>query len=84
MAGQLVNLPASADSLIALSSTDALTGLSNRQKFQTLLRQELKRVSRYGTEVPYLSLAFIDLDNFKYYNDTFGHDIGDQLLRWFC
>ena len=83
LAGQLVNLRQRRQ-LIALSSTDALTGLSNRQKFQTLLRQELKRVSRYGTEVPYLSLAFIDLDNFKYYNDTFGHDIGDQLLRWFA
>ena len=83
LAGQLVNLRQRRQ-LITLSSTDALTGLSNRQKFQTQLRQELKRIARYGNETPHLALAFIDLDNFKYYNDNFGHDTGDQLLRWFA
>ena len=83
LAGQLVNLRQRRQ-LITLSSTDVLTGLSNRQKFQTQLRQELKRIARYGNETPHLALAFIDLDNFKYYNDNFGHDTGDQLLRWFA
>lgn len=83
LAGQLVNLRQRRQ-LITLSSTDALTGLSNRQKFQTLLRHELKRLARYGDELPHLALAFIDLDNFKYYNDNFGHDTGDHLLRLFA
>lgn len=83
LAGQLVNLRQRRQ-LIALSSTDALTGLRNRQSFQSLLRNELKRIARYGSEHPYLALAFIDLDNFKYYNDTFGHDVGDRLLCWFA
>ena len=63
------------EQLIKLSTRDQLTGLRNRQYFQSRL-----------SKVRHLSsccLAFIDLDNFKYYNDTFGHDVGDQLLIWF-
>lgn len=83
LSGQLINIRQRRQ-LIALSSTDALTGLFNRQHFQTLLKTELRRIARFGIESPYLSLSFIDLDNFKYYNDTFGHDMGDQLLCWFA
>lgn len=83
LAGQLVNLRQRRQ-LIELSSTDTLTGLRNRQSFQAILRNELKRIGRYGSEHPYLALAFVDLDNFKYYNDSFGHEAGDRLLCWFA
>ncbi|MCM2681048.1 tetratricopeptide repeat-containing diguanylate cyclase [Echinimonas agarilytica] len=69
--------------LIELSSVDTLTGLSNRQSLQTTMQDEINRVRRYAGATGFMSLAFIDLDNFKYYNDTFGHDAGDLLLQWF-
>lgn len=70
--------------LIALSSVDTLTGLANRQSLQSTIQDEMNRVRRYSGSTGYMSLAFIDLDNFKYYNDTFGHDAGDRLLQWFA
>lgn len=70
--------------LIELSSIDALTGLANRQSLQTTMQDEINRVRRYSGSAGVMSLAFIDLDNFKYYNDTFGHDAGDLLLQWFA
>jgi len=63
--------------LVTLSSTDSLTGLANRQAGQHKLDLELQRDQRYKHK---LTLAFIDLDNFKYYNDKFGHDVGDKIL----
>jgi diguanylate cyclase (GGDEF)-like protein len=56
---------------------DELTGLFNRRHFDETLKQEVSRHSRYGSM---LSLAFLDLDNFKKYNDTNGHIAGDKLL----
>jgi diguanylate cyclase (GGDEF)-like protein len=56
---------------------DELTGLFNRRHFDETLKQEVNRHSRYGSM---LSLAFLDLDNFKKYNDTNGHIAGDKLL----
>lgn len=64
-----------------LSSTDMLTGLMNRQALYPRLEEELSRSRR---NVLYrFSLAFLDLDNFKYLNDTYGHILGDQVLRGF-
>ena len=61
-----------------LASTDPLTGLVNRRYFLEQLERECTRVRRYP-EV--FTIAYIDLDNFKYVNDTHGHLIGDELLQ---
>jgi diguanylate cyclase (GGDEF)-like protein/PAS domain S-box-containing protein len=66
------------EKLLQLSITDALTGLFNRNHFQTLSEAEMARSSRYG-----IPLAFImyDIDHFKRINDNFGHDQGDVVLK---
>jgi diguanylate cyclase (GGDEF)-like protein/PAS domain S-box-containing protein len=61
-----------------LSITDGLTGLYNHRHFFTILTEELKRAERYGRP---LSLICFDLDNLKYYNDSYGHLEGDRVLR---
>ena len=60
------------------SITDGLTGLYNHRYVHERLAEELVRASREDTE---LSLLFCDLDNFKEYNDRFGHSAGDRALR---
>jgi len=60
-----------------LSRTDPLTGAMNKLAFSELAEHELNRVKRYQHP---LSLAYIDLDNFKHVNDTWGHKTGDKLL----
>lgn len=62
-----------------LASTDMLTGLYNRHQFQRDLQKTIELVN-VGDEQNF-SLLFIDLDNFKYYNDTFSHEVGDFLLQ---
>jgi len=62
----------------SLARVDSLTGLLNGRGFQELARSELSRASRNGRP---LTVAYIDLDNFKKVNDTLGHDTGDELLR---
>jgi len=60
-----------------MSLTDALTRIANRRHFDLILENELKRGRGYAR---YVSLAMIDLDHFKDFNDRFGHQAGDQLL----
>jgi diguanylate cyclase (GGDEF)-like protein len=60
-----------------LSITDSLTKLYNSRHFFRQLRQEIERAKRY--EEP-LSLILLDIDNFKGYNDTYGHLEGDRVL----
>ncbi len=57
---------------------DALTGLPNRILFSDLLQQALAHAKRAGEQ---LAVLYLDLDQFKPVNDTFGHDIGDLLLK---
>lgn len=64
--------------LEALATTDELTGLSNRRLFEQLLALEHQRTIRYKTP---LSIALVDVDNFKDVNDTYGHQMGDEVLR---
>jgi len=60
-----------------LASYDSLTGLANRGSFNEKLSAIMDTKQKNQT---YVALFFIDLDNFKYVNDTFGHDAGDRLL----
>lgn len=61
-----------------LAITDDLTGLFNRRHFLELANREFDQATRYGQP---LSSIFLDLDNYKQVNDSFGHAIGDQVLR---
>lgn len=61
-----------------LVAIDALTGVANRRHFDRALDRELRRARREGLP---LSLIFLDLDEFKRFNDTYGHARGDQVLR---
>jgi diguanylate cyclase (GGDEF)-like protein len=65
------------ESLEQLATTDALTGLTNRRKFDAMIDIEWRRALRQGTPV---ALLMIDADHFKSYNDRFGHLAGDQML----
>jgi len=62
-----------------LAVRDPLTGLLNRRIMETVLNREFKRAQRYKTP---LSLAFIDMDDFKIINDRHGHECGDALLKY--
>jgi diguanylate cyclase (GGDEF)-like protein len=64
------------DTLQCLAEQDALTGIANRQGFQTLLAARLSECRGSG-----LVLAHLDLDNFRHANDALGHQAGDQLIR---
>jgi diguanylate cyclase (GGDEF)-like protein len=63
-----------------LAYHDATTGLLNRRVMETVLAREFARAKRYNSP---LSVAFIDLDDFKTINDRYGHDAGDETLRRF-
>ena len=61
-----------------VSETDGLTRVANRRRFDEILREELRNAAASGTP---LALALIDIDHFKRLNDTYGHLIGDDVLR---
>ena len=61
-----------------LAYHDELTTLPNRSLFSKLLGQSINLAHRYNRQ---LAVLFIDLDGFKYVNDTLGHEAGDQLLQ---
>lgn len=66
------------DQLHYLTHFDALTGLPNRMHFMVQLESALKRADSVKKEI---ALIFVGLDNFKMINDTYGHDLGDNLLQ---
>ncbi|HWR36176.1 MAG TPA: sensor domain-containing diguanylate cyclase [Clostridia bacterium] len=66
------------EGLIRFAFTDYLTGLKTRGYFEQQLELEIKRAERKKT---LLSLLMIDIDFFKTFNDTYGHHVGDQVLR---
>lgn len=78
LGGLLKKTHRQADALEALSMTDPLTGAANRRRLREELNREIDRSRR--TQSP-LSIAFLDLDYFKAYNDHYGHQAGDQLLK---
>ncbi|MGM0594637.1 MAG: sensor domain-containing diguanylate cyclase [Pseudomonadota bacterium] len=61
-----------------LATTDKLTGINNRLRFEQLLEKELERGERYRRR---LALIMFDIDHFKQVNDNYGHDIGDKVLK---
>ena len=61
-----------------LAITDPLTGIYNRRYFERELRSELERARRYGWPV---SILVLDIDRFKLFNDTYGHETGDEVIR---
>ena len=64
--------------LEALATTDPLTGLCNHRTFHKLLAEEAAQASRDGQT---LAVAMLDVDNFKFFNDAYGHAAGDDVLR---
>lgn len=64
--------------LSTMALTDPLTGLPNRRHFEDVLNAELDRIRRYGGAC---SVAMVDVDSFKHYNDSIGHLAGDTALR---
>lgn len=64
--------------LCYLASTDSLTGIPNRRMLDHDLRKLARLASEWNTS---LSLIMIDIDDFKYVNDTYGHRVGDEVLK---
>jgi len=68
------------DKLKKLAVTDELTGLNNRFQLDKVLHLGIKKSIRSNTNI---SILFIDIDRFKFVNDTYGHQVGDQVLKDF-
>lgn len=79
LCAEVQRLQGECERLRELSHTDALTGLFNRRYMMAALDQERERTRRMGLPT---SLIMIDLDHFKRINDTYGHQAGDEALKW--
>src|ERR1700675_4970212 len=77
VASVLARLHSSLENEARLARTDSLTGAANSRWFSEVIERELARARRYGHD---LTLAYIDVDDFKAVNDEFGHAAGDLLL----
>lgn len=65
------------EELKVAATTDPLTGIANRRRFDELVKLEMQRCQRFGHT---MSLLLIDIDHFKQINDTYGHQQGDQAI----
>jgi diguanylate cyclase (GGDEF)-like protein len=77
LAREIGRRAAAEEKLEELATTDALTGLRNRRKFDASIESEWRRATRQKRP---LALLMIDADHFKTFNDTFGHQAGDEVL----
>lgn len=69
-----------ADELLhELAMRDGLTGLYNRREMHRILKERVERFSRYAEGT---SVVLMDIDYFKSVNDTYGHQVGDEVIRW--
>lgn len=66
------------DALREMAMADPLTGLANRRQLDLMLERQIFEASRLGRPI---SSLMLDIDHFKHFNDTFGHDAGDAVLR---
>lgn len=66
------------ESVAALATQDAMTGLADHSTFQLTLRREFRRAERYARK---LSVIMLDVDHFKRFNDQHGHPAGDRVLK---
>lgn len=73
-----IKLEAAKDELLVLSRTDKLTSLWNRGYWEECLNAEYRRYKRSGNNV---SMVIFDIDHFKRINDTYGHQVGDDVIR---
>ncbi len=67
----------SKECLEVLATTDSLTKIHNRYSIMNIMEQEIRKLKRYGGN---LCIALFDIDKFKDINDTYGHDMGDEVL----
>ena len=74
----LLDFKAYLDTCEEQASTDHLTGLANRRRFERQLEREVARTARHGRP---FSLITIDIDHFKLINDTYGHEAGDEAIK---
>jgi diguanylate cyclase (GGDEF)-like protein len=77
LAREIGRRAAAEDKLEELATTDALTGLRNRRKFDAVIDAEWRRAARQKKSI---ALLMIDADHFKTHNDAFGHQAGDEVL----
>jgi two-component system, cell cycle response regulator len=77
--GMAAKLAQSQAALVAMATLDELTSVYNRREFNRLLKIELERSRRDQRPV---SMVMVDIDHFKSINDTYGHQSGDDALRW--
>jgi len=78
IARDISRLKAMNENLKRMANTDSLTGIYNRHKFEEIYKTEIERVLRYKSP---LSMIMVDIDHFKKVNDTYGHDVGDNVLK---
>jgi diguanylate cyclase (GGDEF)-like protein len=67
--------------IFAMTITDGLTNLANRKQLDATLADELLRAQRHNRD---LAVLMLDIDHFKRINDTYGHGVGDAVLRHFA
>lgn len=76
---EIVELRSALDAARAESLTDPLTGLANRKLFSEVMRRRRREADEIGFD---LCLAICDIDHFKRFNDSWGHQTGDQIIRF--
>ncbi len=77
--GRVVEREQMLQALKEMAIRDELTGLANRREMDRLLADEVNRCLRYGRA---MSIILVDVDHFKAINDSYGHQAGDEVLRW--
>jgi len=76
--GEIARLREDLEAVRSEAMTDALTGIGNRKSFDATLRENADASGKDGSD---LCLLLLDIDHFKEFNDTYGHQLGDQVLR---